>query len=257
MRLLPARRRESVPEVPLHGVGRRRRIRRIRNGPCGVRSPSAERLQRQRTCAAVVRRHHRLPVAAARSASCRRPAGHLRVRRQRTYHRAGRAGPRRRGTRDDAGRRGSAAGARAGRRVRTRRRRSATGAPRRCDPVRTCRRFGAAGAGGTGSWRDAGDRRDPSQRHSCPELPAASVPGASDSLGEFEYPRRRAGLPRFRRRAPHLRDHTGISTESSESGTLGSQPPAVSPGRRCSWSSRSSAGQLPDQGSGQSPQSVE
>ena len=67
--------------------------------------------------AVAVRRHHRLPLAATRGAASRRSAGAVRVRRQRAHHRAGRAGPGRRGACDDARRGSPGVGARAGCRV--------------------------------------------------------------------------------------------------------------------------------------------
>ena len=76
-------------------------IRRLRHRASGFRAPAAGRLFRQRTGAATVRGHHRLPVTAARRVAARRAAGPLRLRRQRPHHRAGRHRSGRGGARDD------------------------------------------------------------------------------------------------------------------------------------------------------------
>ena len=80
---------EPVPAVALHRLGRRRWIRRIRNGSSRFRSSATGRILRQRTGPAVVRGHHRLSLAVARRPACRRAAGNLRLRRQRAHHRPG------------------------------------------------------------------------------------------------------------------------------------------------------------------------
>src|SRR3984893_12083496 len=82
-----------------------------------------------------------------------------------------------------------------------RRRRPPTGAPRVRDPVRPGRRSGAARAGGARPRRHLGDRRNPPERHSRSQLSAPPFPRTPAALGDVKYPRRRAGLPRLRRRA--------------------------------------------------------
>ena len=82
LQVLPTRRREPMPAVALHRLGRRRRIRRIRHRPCSFCASPAERVQRQRTCATVMRGHHRLPLAAACRTTTGWPTRNLWLRRQ-------------------------------------------------------------------------------------------------------------------------------------------------------------------------------
>jgi len=136
-----------------------------------------------------VRRHHRISLAAARRATIRRPASVLYGFGGSAQHHPAqvRAGPmRRRGARDDPRRpppRRVGAGTR--RRVGPRCRRPAAGAawtPRSCSPPIGDLVLPAA-------WRaldrggNPGDRRDPPERYSDPQLPAVHLfPGAPDLL---------------------------------------------------------------------------
>ena len=91
-----------MPGVPLHRLGRRRRIRRIRHRACGFRATHcpagyADVELAPLLCAGII--GYRSLMRAELP-----PAGRLRdlrLRRQRAHHRPGRAGPWRRGARDD------------------------------------------------------------------------------------------------------------------------------------------------------------
>ena len=207
-----------MPGVPLHRLGRRRRVRRIRHRPSRFRAPPAERLQRQRAGAAAVRGHHRLPLAAARRAAAGRTAGSLRLRRQRPHHRAGRAGAGRRGARDDPRSRG----ARTGVANSAPRRHKAPPIRRRCRwTPRSCSRPSAIWCCPRWRrWTAAARWRSPGihlVRHPDAELSASPVPGAPGPVGDVQHPGRRAGVPRLRRRASHRGDHAGIPAGTSRS----------------------------------------
>ena len=120
----------------VHRLGRRRRLRRRLPGRRAVRLPAARGPRRRAGRPAAVRRHHRLPGPALRRRPARRAAGHLRLRRQRPPHGAGRARPGHAGARAHPRRAQPAAGPRARRRLRRRRRRRGTGAAGRRDPLR-------------------------------------------------------------------------------------------------------------------------
>ncbi len=152
--LLPARRREPLRQRPLHGLGRRRRLRRVRGGAGGLQLPAPRGAERPRRGAAAVRRHHRLPFAVAvgaralgtrqgggrrprRSRRRRRPPPRpLRLRRRRPHLPADRALLGRRGVRLHSRREAPPAGPRARRRVGRRGRRGARRRPRRPSSTR-------------------------------------------------------------------------------------------------------------------------
>src|SRR6266545_2258023 len=135
--LLPARCREPVPRVPVHRLGRRRRLRRVRRGAGRLRVPAAGGVLRRRARAAAVRRHHRLPcIAPGRAASGWNP-WRLRVRGLGPPRRPGGARARGSGTRADPLRGGAQAGHGARRVVGRGRHGPAAGAAGRRDPVRT------------------------------------------------------------------------------------------------------------------------
>ena len=71
VQLLPARRREPVPESRYTGWDADGGYAEFATVPAAFAHRLPERLQRQRACAAAVRRDHRLPVAAARRAATR------------------------------------------------------------------------------------------------------------------------------------------------------------------------------------------
>ena len=79
--LLSSRRREPLPRPPVHGLGRRRWLCRVRRRGRGLRLRRARRVLRRGGGAAAVRRDHRLPGAAPGGVAQGRTAGHLRVRR--------------------------------------------------------------------------------------------------------------------------------------------------------------------------------
>ena len=181
------------PELALHRLGRRRRLRRLHDRSGRVRLPAAGRRRRHRAGAVAVRRDHRLPGAAARVAAGGRTARAVRVRRQRPPHRPGRAGPGRHRARAHPGRVVPAARARARRGVGRRRLRRAARAARQRDLVRAGR--------GSRPGRDAGARprrrprggRDPPDRHPAAELRARAVLREGTAQRHVQHPRRTGG----------------------------------------------------------------
>ena len=118
----------------------------------------------------------------------RRPAGHLRLRRQRPHHRADRAahGPAR--ARAHPRRAQPGAGPLARRRLRRRCDGRAAGAARRRHPVRSGRRARPRRAAGPRPWRHPGGCRDLALRHPHAELRARAVPGAPAAQRHREHP---------------------------------------------------------------------
>ena len=81
----------------------------------------------------------------------------------------------------------------------------------RRDPVRACRRFGAARARGARPRRHAGHCGHLPQRYPGAELPAPPLPGAPGAIGDVQHPQRRARVPRLCGTAPPRRDQPGVS----------------------------------------------
>ena len=163
----------------------------------------------ERGGAAAVRRHHRLPRAAARRAAPRRPARHLRLRR---LGPPGRPGGPRRGcdrARDDPVGRGPAAGARPGRRVGGRRVRRAARAARRRHPVRPGRRA-----------RPRGARRPRPRRHRWPSPASTSAtsPRSTTSAHLFQERQLRSVTANTRAR------RRGVPRRSRPRSASGSRP---------------------------------
>ena len=152
-----------APDV--HRLGRRRRLRRRAAWSTrryAYRLPDALDDEQPRRCCA--------PASSATGrcacrGAARRPARHLRLRRQRAPHRPDRAAPGAARARADPRRAQPRPGARARRRLGRRRGRRAARAARRRDPVRPGRRAGAGRAARARPRRHPGRRRHLAVRH--------------------------------------------------------------------------------------------
>ncbi len=78
--ILRERSREPLPVALVHGLGRRRRIRRARDVPRGLRLRDPRRVHRHAGRTAALCRHHRVSRVAQDGPSAGRPVGDLRVR---------------------------------------------------------------------------------------------------------------------------------------------------------------------------------
>jgi hypothetical protein len=105
----PRGRENLCGRAGVHRLGRRRRLRRVRRGPGGVRLPPPRRVRRRHRGAAAVRRHHRLPSPRASLVPPNGRPRDLRLRRLGAPHGTARDPPRCDGARDDAQRLGSRA----------------------------------------------------------------------------------------------------------------------------------------------------
>ncbi len=133
-------------------------------------------------------------------------------------------------TRGDEARR---AGARPRRGLGTGGGRPAAGQVGRRDPVRPGRRSRTARPGGARPGRHAGRGGYPPQRHPGAELPATSVPGTSDSVGDVQHPRRRPRVPRLRGPAPDRGDHARSTRSSRPTARSPTSSRDASPAPRC------------------------
>ena len=196
--VVPAGRGEPVRRPALHGLGRRRRLRRVRRRRRGFAYALPDAFDDEhapRCCApasSATARWERAELPA------RRPAGHLRLRRLGAPRRASGAPPARRCTSSPA-----AAARELARELGAARWAAAADAPP--EPLDAAILFAPAGGlvpvalAASGSWRNARDRGDPSQRHPAPRLPGASVPGAAAAERDRQHAGRRRGVPGPRR----------------------------------------------------------
>ena len=134
--VLPERRqREPLHCAGIHGLGRRRRLRRVRSHRRALRIQDPGRVLR-REAAPLFSACHRFPRPQALRAAAGRPARHLRLWGLRPPDGPGRPPRGRHGACHDTGRRRPRARPRPRLRLRTGSRRSPTGAAQRRDPVR-------------------------------------------------------------------------------------------------------------------------
>ena len=211
--LVPDRRREPLPEVVVHGLGRRRRLRAVRRRAGRLRLPAARRDRRPAGRSAAVRRHHRVSRPAARGPAAGRATGHLRVRLERPHRRAGRPRLRSRGLRDDqgSGQPGPCPSSRGDLGGRTR---GPTSQPARLGRhLRPGRGARPAGPGGPRARRDTRVGRDPHEPGAGAGLRPTSLPGEERAVRDVQHPGRRGGVAAAR----HTTDARGAHHERTPS----------------------------------------
>ena len=176
-----------------------------------VRLPLPDGVSGRAGRAAALRRDHRLPGAACGGRPARRPAGHLRLRRQRPPHRADRAAP------GSAGARPAPAASTTGNWPRELGVDSVgDAADEPPEPLDGAILFAPAGELVPVALRaldcggDPRRRRDLAVRHPGPELRPRTVPRAPAAQRHRQHPSRRRGIPRGWRPVRHQRDHRPV-----------------------------------------------
>ena len=227
--------REPVHGSAVHGLGPRRRVRRVRRRGRGLRLRPSRRVRRCGGGATALCGDHRLPGAAAGQSPRGGTPRHLRLRRLGAHHGAGRAGPRRPRPRHDAVTRGASPGARARGGQRRRGRGRAARASRLRHPVRPGRRPRACRpwlrSTAAGRWPSPASISATSRLSTT----SASLRGADTAERDGQHPRRRRGVPR--RGRPHRRPGVGTPYPMAHADAGAARPPATtgSTGPPCWW----------------------
>ncbi len=207
---MPARRGEPLQGLALHGLGRGRRVRRVRRRARGVRVSPLGGRARPPGSAAPVRGHHRVPRAAPGRGATRRAARHLRLRCECAHHRPDRPGAGSGGARPHPGPGRAPAGSRAGRLVGRSRSRRSPCAARLRHRVRTRRRARPGCVGGPRPERHPGGGRHPPERHPRSRLPAPALPGEDTNERHLEHPGGRRGAAAAGRTARRPGDRQSV-----------------------------------------------